>query len=75
MSKARFHTQVEKGLDERVRAAVVGMQRIKGQAYTLTQFTSDALRIHVEAIEAEFNGGAQWEREASPSPLPRGRRL
>jgi len=72
--KVRFHTQVPAATVARVRAAVVGMTRVKG-AYTLSQLVDDALNDHVAELEARHNGGRPWPALEDDTQLQRGRRI
>lgn len=73
MSRARFHTQVETGLQARARAAVRGVSHAARVDYTLAQLTEDALERYLPELEELYNDGRPWTPD--DRPLRRGQRL
>lgn len=66
--KKPFSTQVDADVQARVRATVVGVQRLD-PAFTLAQFTQDALTAHCSHLEDLHNGGSSWPHDAG-TPRP-----
>ena len=67
MTRVPWAARIEPQLAARVRANVVGLQRVADPSFTASRFTEQALQSWCERMETEFNNGNQWP----PQPADR----
>ncbi len=72
--KVAWVARIDPEVLERVRAAVVGLQKSNDPSFTLTRFTEQALIAWCQRMEAEYNDGEQWSNDPDHH-LRRGARI
>ena len=58
--KEPFSTQIPGSLRKRARATVAGMKQTVDPTYSLSKLVTDAIREHLNVLEARHHYGTPW---------------